>query len=376
MSKTAKVWIGIVIVIIIIVIIAVSGGGSSTSSETIKIGYFGPLTGPAAASTGEDVANSFRLANSTQNKIGDRAVEVIYEDDACDPAKAVSAAKKLIEVDKVHIVVSGVCSGSSVAVAPIAELSKVVLLTPISESPKLTTAGDYIFRTSASSVVSAHAMVEALAQLSYSKVSILFENAEYTVGMKDAFVNEFKTKQGALVLDAQGFESKSTDLRTQLSLLSKTNAEIFIFFMNSSITANIVSNQMKDLKINKQVLANNYYTVSQSLENPNNDGFYVVTYSYDKNAPALLALSASYKEKFGKPAHNDFYAALGYDGYMVLFNAMKACNGDDAECVKSELYKVKDYQGVTGTITIDQNGDTAREFRLQQIKSGQLVDVK
>jgi branched-chain amino acid transport system substrate-binding protein len=362
--------IAVLIVIALAVIFA-----RPNSSDTIKIGYFGPATGPVAGTSGEAVQNGFALAQSMRHVVGNRTIEVIYEDDACDPAKAASAATKLINVDKVHILVSGVCSGSTVTAVPIAESNKVILFTPVSESPKLTDAGEYVFRTSASSVVSAHAMSEGMIKLGFKNVGILYENAEYTVGMKDAFMKEFGARAGNQVLDAQGFNSKDTDLRTQLLTLSRTKPDAYVIFANSSVTGNIAVNQLHELKITGPVVGNAYFAFKQSLENPNSEGIYAATYKYDADAPALVEMLSAYQNKYGKAPSQDIYAALAYDGYNVLFDAIEDCGGDDVACLQKALYATQNYRGVTGLISIDEKGDTEREFSLKRIQKGTLVEI-
>ncbi|TKJ41163.1 hypothetical protein CEE37_05715 [candidate division LCP-89 bacterium B3_LCP] len=73
-------------------------------------------------------------------------IELIYEDSQSDPAKAVSALNKLISTENVSVVIGDIASSSVLAMAPIAEKSKVVLLSPGASNPDISEAGDYIFR--------------------------------------------------------------------------------------------------------------------------------------------------------------------------------------------------------------------------------------
>jgi len=371
-----KLIIAIIVVIVVILGVWLSQNKPNNTNNVIKIGYYGPLTGAAAGTSGEDVANGYRIANSIQNMIGDKKVEIIFEDDACDPQKAVSAANKLINIDKVNILINGVCSGSMVAVAPIAESHKVILFTNVSESPKITTAGDYIFRISASSVLSAHAMVEGLNKLGLNKISVIFETAEYTVGMKDAFVKEFVENKSNKILATEAFASKDTDLRTQLSILAKAKPQILVVFANSTITANIITNQLKDLGAKLPIIGNTYFGSGPARTNPNNNGNYAIVYKYDTASPSIIKFLSDYKTRFGRSPTQDIYSALSYDGYNVIFQALQTCNGDNPDCIKTALYKVKNYQGIGGVVTIDQNGDTQREFTLKKIQDGSAVEVK
>ena len=372
MSKTKRLVIAVVVIIIIAIIIISRNGNSS---NTIKIGYFGPFTGPVAGSTGLDIATGFKLAYEKNHMIGDKKVEVIYEDDACDPQKAVAAANKLISIDKVHVVVSGVCSGSSVSAAPIAEKNKVILFTPVSTTPKLTTAGDYIFRTSASAVVTAQAIANYVAGAGYKKVAILFEAAEYPTGIKDSFSDTFTKIPGNQIIATESSAPKEVDFRSQLTKISKMNPDIMLIVMNSTVTANAVLKQRAELNIKIPVIGNEYFIQKDVIANSFSEGIMASTYKYDATSQALKDLVAQFKTKVGAAPSQDMYVALAYDGYNVLFGAMQKCGGDDADCIKSELYKVKDYPGISGNITIDQNGDTAREFVIKKIHNGAIVDA-
>ena len=84
---------------------------------------------------------------------------------------------------------------------------------------------------------------------------------------------------------------------------------------------------------------------------------------------------AEYKTTYGKDPSQAIYAALPFDGYNVLAQAIETCAGDEPACVRDALYDIKGYQGITGVITVDDKGDTLREFTLRQISNGVLVEV-
>ena len=366
----------VVALIVLIIIVGVSISKNSANSQVIKIGYFGPFTGPVAGDTGADVANGFRLAAAQNNTIDGKKVQVIYEDDACDPQKAAAAANKLISVDKVKILVSGVCSGSTLAAAPIAEQNKVILLTPISTSPKITDAGDYVFRTSASSVQTAKAVSALIEKLGFTKVAILFENADYTVGWKDAFIAKYTENSQNAIVASEGVNSKDTDVKTQILKLVQAKPQALVYVLNSAVTGLNSIKQTRDLKVSLPIIGDEYFSVNSIVQNPVAEGVYGTVYKYDSNSPALKNLLAQYRSTYHAAPSTEIYPAMGYDGYNVLFNALSQCKSDNPDCVKNELYKVSSYQGVSGVITIDSNGDTAREFTLKQIHNGAMIDVQ
>lgn len=366
-------WMAIIVVIV--------GGyfvfkkGDSASAETIKIGFVGPFTGPVAGSSGEDVGNGWKLAVAERPEIAGKEVEVIYEDDACDPKQAASAAQKLVVVDKVSIVINGVCSGSMLAMAPITEEAGAILFTPVSTSPKITDAGDHVFRTSASSVSTARAMSAFLGKADHKKIAILFENADYTVGLKDAFVADFESVAGNAIMAAEGVNSKDYDVRTQLTKLAALKPQVMVAVMNSTVTANAFVKQSREFGLKIPVLGNEYFGFREVVENPDADGFYITQYAYDPASPAFAGYLERYEAAYGKKPSQEIYAAQPFDGYNVLADAIEKCGNTEADCVRDALYATKEYQGITGVITIDQNGDSDRAFTIRKITKGVLTDI-
>src|SRR3989344_5758192 len=119
------------------------------NKENIRIGFIGPLSGDVA-SIGQSVKAAIELGVEEVNQAGGingQPLEVIYEDGKCGPKDSTDAANKLINIDKVPVIIGGGCSSETLAAAPIAETSKVTLLSYCSSNPKITESGDYIFRT-------------------------------------------------------------------------------------------------------------------------------------------------------------------------------------------------------------------------------------
>lgn len=368
-------WIWIVIIMVVVGGYFVFRKDDIANADTIRIGYVGPFTGPVAGSSGEDVGNGWKLAVAERPEIAGKKVEVIYEDDACDPKQAASAAQKLVVVDKVSIVVNGVCSGSMLSMAPITEEAGVILFTPVSTSPKITEAGDYVFRTSASSVSTAKAMSAFLGKAGYKNIAILFENADYTVGLKDAFIADFESVMGNKILGSEGVNSKDYDVRTQITKLAALKPQMMVAVMNSTVTASAFVRQSKEFGLKIPTLGNEYFGFREVVQNPDADGFYITQYAYDPAAPAFAGYLERYEAAYGKKPSQEIYAAQPFDGYNVLADAIEKCAGTEADCVRDALYAIKGYQGITGVITIDVNGDSDRAFTIRRIVKGSLAEI-
>ncbi|MEK6861104.1 MAG: ABC transporter substrate-binding protein, partial [Nanoarchaeota archaeon] len=121
---------------------------SEGAIEPIKIGFVGPLTGENA-NIGIPIRRGVELALEDINSAGGingRQLVAIFEDGKCNAKDANTAGLKLIDQDKVIAIVGGTCSSETLAIAPNAESKKIPLISPSATNPKITDAGDYIFR--------------------------------------------------------------------------------------------------------------------------------------------------------------------------------------------------------------------------------------
>lgn len=124
------------------VALIISLGCAKKQPEEIKIGAILPLTGDGAK-YGEEAKNGIELA---LEELKDSKIKVFYEDDQGTSSGAVNAFNKLVASVKAPVIIGPMYSSTALAVAPLAEKNKVVILSPSASSPELTKAGDYFFR--------------------------------------------------------------------------------------------------------------------------------------------------------------------------------------------------------------------------------------
>jgi branched-chain amino acid transport system substrate-binding protein len=136
--------------------------GGSDGDKIIKIGMVGPLTGDYAT-YGQSVRNGVQTAIDEINAEGGVngfTLQLIAEDSKGESTEAANAVQKLIDQDKVTAIVGAVLSGETATVAPIAQDSGVLMVTPSSTAPGLTDTGDYIFRNVITDDVQARQLAE------------------------------------------------------------------------------------------------------------------------------------------------------------------------------------------------------------------------
>jgi branched-chain amino acid transport system substrate-binding protein len=251
MNKTTKtiLWLVVVIIILVGIWYGVSRKPiAPTTKEPIKIGTILPLTGEAAV-WGENVKTGIELAKEEINKkggINGRKLEIIYENGQCDSKTGVSAAQKLITVDKVQVIIGEICSSVTLAIAPIAKQNKVVLITPASSADSISQAGEYIFRNYPRNSQFLDKIIELIEKLNKKKITILFVNNDYGVGLKDYALQKISKEKIVLV---EGHDQKETDFRTTLTKLKSINPDAVILATYYEDGA-LILKQAKEMKIN------------------------------------------------------------------------------------------------------------------------------
>jgi branched-chain amino acid transport system substrate-binding protein len=338
---------------------------------TIQIGYIGPLTGDAAA-FGKDTLNGVKLAVDEINAAGGingMTVELIAEDGRCTPNDAASAAQKLVNVDKVVAIVGGQCSAETMAVAPIAEDGKVIVISPISSSPNVTTAGDYIFRDYPSDALKTKAMAKYFADKGFKKVGIVTTNSEFSVAFRNALKDEITP---LMVGFDETVEPDTKDFRAVLT--RHKNAQFDIFVPNAHANAPMAAliEQFRELGFKQPMISHDVADTEDTIKAAGSaaEGLNVINVqSLDDSTP----FGQKFIPKYGKAQSGLAYAAHSYDATNVIVNAIKAVGADGTK-IKDYLYAMQPYSGVVGTFSFDRNGDVVGlSYALKEVKNGKFV---
>ncbi len=369
-----KIWIGIGIIIIALVI-AIFVVSTLKKPAAIKIGAIVPLTGDNAA-YGVALKKGMDLAIMEINSnggISGKKLDVVFEDDQANPQKGLSAFNKLAIIDRVPMVVGAMFSAVTLAIAPIAERNKIVLLSPTSSATELTNAGDYIFRIYPSDAYDGVFLADfAIRKLNAKTASIL----SIQVASVSAIVKVFKERfqeLGGKMLDEESYAEGATDFRTQLIKIKKSNPDI-VFLPGYLREMAIQLTQAKELGLKKQILTiSTFYDPKIfDLARDAADGVIFSTPFYDPESqdPAVRrfvdAFTKQYREK------PNIWAGYGYDSIKISALAIER-GGTKSDKIKRELYKIKDFPGVTGLTTFDKNGDVLKQLRILKAMNGKFI---
>lgn len=380
MNKKISLFIGLLVIAVIAVGGFVSFGKKphSVQQGTIKIGAILPLTGNLAT-YGESMKNAVSLAVAQS---GQKNVQVTFEDDSgCVVKEAISAAQKLIIINKVDAIVGTACSSSTLGVASVSEKNKIVVVSPSSSSKSITTAGTYVFRTIASDADKVVAVTQYAYDKGYRKAAILYDQSG------DAFVQEQKEvknvfpKLGGKVVIEESFiainnDFKSqSDFRTQLTKVKSSDVDV-IFIASLPKEGALIIKQARELGITLPFIATDTSIATEDVIDTAGSAAegLVFPFSATPTNSGYAHFVKAYKAKY----HSDptAFAPESYDATMLLIKSI--AQGDrSGDSIATQLMKTgNNFDGASGIITFDQNGDVQKPLVIRTVKNGQFVDLK
>jgi len=331
---------------------------TSLCAQDIVIGEFASLTG-SEATFGINSSNGVELAKQEINNAGGvlgRKIKTVIEDDQSKPGQPSSAVKKLIASDKAIAIVGEIASSRSLEAAPICQEAKIPMVSPGSTNPRVTEVGDYIFRVCFIDPFQGTVMAKfALDNLKAKKVAILTDvRNDYSVGLTKYF-KEYFTSHGGQVAVERSFSGGGTDkdFRAQLTSIKAAQPDA-IFVPGYYTEAGLIAKQARSLGIKVPLMGGDGWDSPKLSEIGGSamDGcFFSTHFSPQDTNPKVQDFVKKYREKFN--AMPDGMAPLGYDAMMILADCIKTAGTTDAAKVREALTNVKDYEGVTGKITID-----------------------
>jgi branched-chain amino acid transport system substrate-binding protein len=348
------------------------------STDNVTIGAILPLTGDMA-SYGKDLKAGMDLAVEEVNKnhllIG-KKLSIIYEDSQGNKVTAITSINKLISNDKTNIVIGDMFSEPTLAIAPIAERNKVVLLSPTASAIELTNAGDYIFRIYPSDSYDGQFLADfAFENLKAKTAAILFLQAKSTLTISDVFKKEFESKGGKIVY-SDSYNEGTKDFRSQILKLKQKKQDI-VFIPGYLKEMALLLKQSKELGFNAKFLSISTFNDPKILELAGNSAEGVVFSSpyFDSidQKPVMKEFVYRYRSKY--KTDPNILAAYGYDVVDMAVKALSMCSTgiNSSANIKQSLYSIKDFPGLTGKMTFDKNGDVKKELKIMKVENGKFV---
>lgn len=350
-------------------------GGEAEISDTYTIGGIAPLTGNES-SYGIEIQRVAEMAMEDVNAewaASGKAMDIQWEDGACNGKDASTAAQKLVNVDKVEVIFGGFCSSETLAAAAITDPAGVILFSPGSSSPDVTTAGDYVYRNWPSDAYQGTKLAELANELGYKNVAMLSEQQDYTLGISKVFIAEFETLGGTVTEET--YLSEDTDFKTQLTKLKSRSPDVYFVNPQGPTAADVILKQMAELDIVGPFLLNDVAGTSNDILTTHSEaleGSYTATLAIDEDSNEILQLQNRYKELYGTDIAYLSYSVAAYDEVKILAMALLAA-GNDGDAIKAYLNNFEGITGLMGAIDFDENGDPLTGHSVFTIMAGKIV---
>jgi branched-chain amino acid transport system substrate-binding protein len=348
---------------------------TTASAGDIPVGVYGALSG-AEASFGTATVNGVRLAAEEINAAGGvlgRKIKLVVEDDQGRADEAASVVTKLITSDNVEAIIGENSSNQSLAAAPIAQQNKVPMISPSSTNPLVTQKGDYIFRVCFTDPYQGKALAAFVRNnLKLDTAAILLDKKnDYSVGLAEFFGKEF-TAAGGKIVASQSYTGGDTEFRPQLTTIRAANPQA-LFIPGFYTDVGQIAIQARDLGINIPLVGGDGWDSpsvieigGRSIEN----SYFSDHYFVGETRPKVQKFVAEINKRYGR--NPEATAALGYDALHIWADAVKRAGSLDRKAVRDQIAATKDYDGVSGTITMGPDRDPIKPVAMIKIENGKM----
>jgi branched-chain amino acid transport system substrate-binding protein len=314
--------------------------------------------------------------NSAGGVLG-KKFELLTEDNQSKPGESKTIANKLISRDEVVALLGEVASGRSLEAAPVCQANHVPQISPSSTNPKVTEVGDFIFRVCFIDPFQGTVMAKfATSTLKVKRVAVLSDvAAAYSVGLATYFTETFTKDGGTIVADPK-YSSGDVDFKAQLTAIKSANPEA-IFIPGYYTEVGLIARQARDLGITVPLFGGDGWESGKLIEigGPAIDGAYFSThFSPEEKSPVTQDFVSKFKKAYNEAP--DAMAALGYDSAMLLADAIKRAGTTDGPKVRDQLAATKDFNGISGKITIDKDRNATKPAVILQVKDGTFKFVE
>ena len=346
--------------------------------NVLKLGLIAPLTGDSSG-FGRDAKNAIDWAieelNSTVVLPGTK-MKLIAEDGKCQGKDAALAARKLIDIDKVKIIIGGLCSGETLGAAPIAERNKVILLSPFSSHPDITEAGDYIFRITPSDKAGGEILARYMLAKGFLKVAAVTENTDYALGVRDVFAEVLKQGGAELAAD-EYYNPGERDFRSLILRIKAKEPQALLLNPQAGIQAGLLVKHIRELKWQVPVLGSYTYSSEDAVRAAGGIA-QMEDVIFTDISGASSARAREFMEKFRQrhtSVQSEFLVLLTYDAVNLLAQAVQHV-GLNTDKVRDYLYSLAEYQGLEQKFHFDRNGDVVGvDFVFKQYRNGRMSIV-
>lgn len=350
-----------------------SGSEAKTDATDIVLGHYASMTG-GTAHFGQDTDKAARLAVEQLNAAGGvlgKKLKIVTFDTRGDGAEAANAVTRLIDVEKVTAILGEVASSLSLQGGPIAQRRKIPMVSPSSTNPKVTQIGDYVFRVCYIDPFQGKVMANFARQtLKLDQVAILKDvKNDYSIGLAEAFHKSFVASGGTIAVE-QSYSAGDTDFSAQVTAIKSSGAQA-IWVPGYYAEVGAIARTAARLGLKLPLLGGDGWDAPELFTiggEALNGSYFSNHFAPDQASPQAHKFVADFKAKYGQEPTG--LGALGYDGVMVIADAIKRAGKVEPAAIRDALAATKGFVAVTGTITMDKDRNPEKSVVVLKIAEG------
>ncbi len=367
----------------------VFGAFSAFAADPIKIGSVLSVTGPAAF-LGDPELKTLQLYVEDINKKGGvngRPLQLVHYDDGSDANKANGFTKRLIEDDKVDVLVGGTTTGSTMSSVPLAEKAGIPFVSLAGAVVIVEPVKKWVFKTPHTDRMAAEKVFEDMKKRGLTKVALLSETSGFGASGKKE-TEAVAGKYGITLVANETYGPKDTDMSPQLTKIKTTPGVQAVFVFGLGQGPAIVTKNYKQLGITLPLYQSHGVASDEFLKlaGPAAEGVRLPSPAQlipeklpakDAQKPVVTAYEQAYKAAYKSDVST--FGGYAYDGLMLAVDAIKRAGGTDKAKVRDALEATKGFVGTSGTYNMsatDHMGLDLSAFRLLEVKNGDWTIVQ
>lgn len=360
------------------------GAIAAFAADPIKIGSVLSVTGPAAF-LGDPELKTLQMYVEDLNKKGGvlgRQLELVHYDDGSDANKANGFTKRLLDDDKVDIVIGGTTTGATMSMVPLVTKAEVPFISLAGAVVVIEPVKKWVFKTPHTDRMAAEKVFEDMKKRGLTKVALLSETSGFgQSGKKET--EAVAAKYGIMLVASETYGPKDTDMSPQLTKIKNSAGVQAVFVFGLGQGPAIVTKNYRQLGINLPLYQSHGVASDEFLKlaGPAADGVRLPSPAQlvpdqlpanDPQKAVVQAYDKAYKLRYKAEAST--FGGYAYDALMLTVDAMKRANSTDKAKVRDALEATKGYVATSGSFNLsatDHMGLSLSAFRMLEVKGGQ-----
>ncbi|MDD5266662.1 MAG: ABC transporter substrate-binding protein [Methylococcales bacterium] len=346
----------------------------ASSPPEIVVGAILPLTGDAAQYGNNDKEGIMLAINqaNASGGINGRVIRLAAEDCQTEAKLAISAFNKL-KAQGVNSIIDDAISTISLALVPLLDSEKTVLISTGSSNPSLSGASPFFFRVWNSDSYEGQVTAEYIKMSNPSaKLGILYINSDYGKGLYSVITDRL-AGSSVKIVSAETFDKETRNFRPQISKVKKAGLSLLYLIGYASQTGPL-TRQIREARISTPIIG------TVAMEDPEflklaGSGAEGVIYPFPSqpSGSAVNEFKSAFRQAYGKEP--GLLHDVGYDAANLIIKVMRdgAKNGDE---IRTRLAIITDYQGASGLISFNANGDVSKPMEMKVIRHEQFEVLK